>query len=154
MKKPNHHKLEQSGSTKFQALYDIDLINDIVDSMPGLFYVINQKGWLVRWNKNFETVTGLPPEVLANYALKELIVPEDRERVMSKVEKLFSDGHPDEDEYLFLTKDGPRPFLGSGYRVRIGEKDYMVGMTLDISKLEQTEKELRKVRDEFEQKVV
>jgi|GEM_PF-6605784 len=38
MKKSNHHKPEQSGSAKFQqALYDVDMINDIVDSMPGFF---------------------------------------------------------------------------------------------------------------------
>jgi len=37
MKKSNHHKPEQSGSAKFQALYDVDMINDIVDSKPGFF---------------------------------------------------------------------------------------------------------------------
>lgn len=42
-----------------------------MDSMPELFYNVDQKGLLVRRNKNFETVIGLPPEVSADWALKE-----------------------------------------------------------------------------------
>lgn len=53
-KKVNRCRLKQSDSAKFQALYDIDLINlinDIVDSMSGLFYVFNQQYKLVRWSR-------------------------------------------------------------------------------------------------------
>jgi PAS domain-containing protein len=34
------------------------LVEAIFDSVPGMIYLYNAEGRLMRWNKNFETITG------------------------------------------------------------------------------------------------
>ena len=36
----------------------------VLDSLPGIFYLYDQEGQIIRWNKNHETLTGFSAEEL------------------------------------------------------------------------------------------
>ena len=36
-----------------------NLCNLIIDSLPGIFYLFDQTGQMLRWNKRFESFTGI-----------------------------------------------------------------------------------------------
>ena len=57
------------------------LSDTIINSLPGVFYLINDQGAYLRWNNNFEIVTGYAKDEILKLTTGDLIVEEDRERV-------------------------------------------------------------------------
>ena len=41
-----------------QILKEKELSDSIINNLPGIFYLYNEEGDFIRWNKNFETLTG------------------------------------------------------------------------------------------------
>jgi PAS domain S-box-containing protein len=121
-----------------------ELADGVIENLPGLFFMLNRQGRVVRWNKARELVQGFSPEEFAAARLGDLHPPEDRPRVIEAYERVVRDG-TGSGEYHILTKDGRKiPALGYGARVRIGDQDYVLGVTLDVSPLKHTEEELRR----------
>jgi PAS domain S-box-containing protein len=49
-----------------------------LDSMPGLFYLIDDKGRFLRWNKNFEMVSGYSSEEVSRLAATDVFSQSDK----------------------------------------------------------------------------
>ena len=53
----------------------------VIASIPGVFFVLERDGRLLRWNPDLEAVTGRSPEHLAGLRLPELVPEKDQARV-------------------------------------------------------------------------
>jgi two-component system cell cycle sensor histidine kinase/response regulator CckA len=115
----------------------------LMDSLPGAFYVIDEQGHLVRWNKNTERrlgYSGRELEALGPYAT---IVEEDRPLIAARTEEALSKGYA-EAEANVVAKDGTRmPFLFTAVRAVISGNTYLVGMGINISERKKAEEALR-----------
>ena len=60
----------------------------IIDSLPGVFYICDEEGRLVRWNNNEKEVTGYSLEELMQKNVLELF-QEDRDLVASKMREVL-----------------------------------------------------------------
>jgi len=121
----------------------------IIDSLPGLFFMLDRRGRYIRWNKNNETLTGCSADELRYRAAVDFVSPEDRDRIRQAIETGFRDGYVDV-EYDNLTKDGKRiAYAGYGVRTTLGGRDYLIGVELDISERKQAEEESRLLREEL-----
>jgi PAS domain S-box-containing protein len=108
-------------------------LDGVIEGLPGLFFMINEQGKMIRWNKNREIVLGYSSEELQNRHALSHIIPEDRDRVEKEMEKAFLEGAA-VSEYAVLTKDGEIiPFLANGKCIHIDNKKYVVGLAVDIS---------------------
>ena len=118
------------------------LSEEYINSLPGLFYVFDKKRF-VRWNKQWEIVTGYSPEELANIPGSGLFEGSDKELVKEKVRKAFHEGMA-EVEVQLITKDGKRiPYFFNGLRKIFNGRLHLVGLGIDITdrKLEEVERE-------------
>jgi formate hydrogenlyase transcriptional activator len=107
----------------------------LLDSMPGMIYMFDRKGFLVAWNKKVEEVYEYSSDELEGMHILDFIDSTDRSNVEEKVNNVFESGY-DMVENLALTKSGKQiPYIGSGKKIRIDGEDYMVGFSTDISEL-------------------
>jgi PAS domain S-box-containing protein len=114
----------------------------IIDNLPGVFYMCDEEGRLLRWNHNETAMTGYSMEELSKMNLLQLF-REDREMVASKMREVFEIGKTS-GEVSIVTKSGmPMSFLFTGFRMVAGSKPYMVGVGIDISERKQLEAQLR-----------
>jgi len=121
----------------------------ILQSMPGIFYALDEKGNFTRWNKNEEMVTGYTGEELRGLPALSTIAEEDRELVASKIKDAFSLGHA-EIEASVLAKDGTKTrYLLTGARVVIGNRTYLVGMGIDITERIKAESDLKRSEERY-----
>ncbi|MBN1431821.1 MAG: PAS domain S-box protein [Methanomicrobiaceae archaeon] len=120
----------------------------IIDSLPGMFYMFymfDETGRFVRWNKNMETLTGYSEEEVAKMRPLEFIDDNYKEQISDAIKTAFSEGYADQ-EAVIVTKDGVKiPFFFSANRKIIDGTAYILGMGLDITKAKETEKEIRKL---------
>ena len=129
-----------------------DRIQQVVDAMPGLFYVFDAEGRLTWWNQNLEKVLGYPAEELEGRHVLDFIHPDDREQVAHRIGLMFADGKTRTAEYRLLLADGSTiPFAGNGALCEIGGEPHMVGLTIDVSTLRETEDQLEERIAEIEE---
>lgn len=125
------------------------LTRAIMDSVPGLLYLYDAEGHLLRWNKQHELQTGYSAEELRGMTLLDWYKdsPEDLERILAGVNKALVEGYAEAEGHL-QTKSGKRILYHfSAVRLEIEGKVHFVGMGLDVTEQRKTEAEIR-IRDE------
>lgn len=112
---------------------EIHLSDSIINSLPGIFYLYDQDGRFVRWNKNFETVSGYSAEEVRRMRPLDFFSTKDRKLLEEKISNVFDKGY-DDVVAPFLSKDGRMtPHFFNGKKVAFEGVDYLIGMGLDIS---------------------
>ena len=119
-------------------------LSEIIDLLPGTFYIINPAGRLVLWNEWVETATGLSHEEIASIAATDMFSLDERAKVAAKIGEVFERGGPVVLEAGLVSKNGRvTPYLFTGSRFVVNGTPYLCGMGLDISERRQQEEQLR-----------
>lgn len=120
----------------------------MIESMPGILYFYNHAGKFLRWNHNFQMVTGYSNEEIAKMHPLNFFAADEKAIIAEKIEEVFTLGQAFVEANL-LTKDGTKtPYLFTGRNVRFKGIDCLVGMGIDISE----RKNAQSMLNESEQK--
>ncbi len=123
-------------------LRENNFIEALLVSIPGLFYVYDELGNLVRWNKKHEEMTGYTEDELSHMKLEKWFEDSDAEIVSAAVNKIFKSGYGEFEAHL-KTKTGGRPLiLFDGVRLIVEGKNYFMGVGIDITGRKQAEDKL------------
>ncbi|MEZ4387370.1 MAG: PAS domain S-box protein [Candidatus Krumholzibacteriia bacterium] len=122
---------------------ELQILETATQSLPGIFYLFDATGKFLRWNRNFETVSGYAGDELAEMNPLDFFCGPDRERVASRIAEVFASGRSSV-EAEFVTKDGRRiDHYFTGVLATINGEAFLVGMGIDTSELKRTEETLR-----------
>lgn len=124
----------------------------IIEALPGLFWLNDEDGRCVRWNKNVEHVYGYSPDELRRlHALRDVTAPESLPALYEASARALK-GESGYCEYEIKTKTGKKiSFAGDARLVTINNKKYLACVELDITKRKETEEKLRKALEEIKQ---
>lgn len=115
----------------------------LINNLPGLFYLFDNNFKVHKWNKNVEAVTGFSTEEVQTRHLFELFTGNDLIQIKKSIDETFIKGAADT-EAILKTKDGRRiPYYFTGASTRLEDKQFLIGMGIDISKRKQAENALR-----------
>jgi PAS domain S-box-containing protein len=110
-----------------------------MESLPGLFYVFDQRGNFLRWNSNFKEVSGYGDEEIARMKPEDFFTGQDKAHIQARVQEVFLTGAAFA-EAAFTAKDGRQtPCYFTGRNVVLGEVPCLIGMGIDISARKQAE---------------
>ena len=106
----------------------------VVDAIPGIFFVFDQDGRYVRWNKTHEALFGMPKGRILDTEALSRVHPDDRVRVAAAIQQIRSTGAGEVEARGFVGA-GPetRNFFLTGRRLDIGGASYVVGFGIDIT---------------------
>ncbi|HEY3375994.1 MAG TPA: PAS domain S-box protein, partial [Armatimonadota bacterium] len=124
--------------------------NAIFDSVPGLLYVYNADGYLVRWNKRHEEITGYSAEELAHKNILDWYQGEleDIAAITAGVEKALREGYAEAEGHL-ITKSGETIlFAYTAVRMIVEGELFFVGIGIDITARRQAEQERERLFEE------
>ena len=109
------------------------LSDTIINCLPGIFYFYDRDGHFLRWNKNFEDVSGYSGEEISAMHPLNFFQGDDKALLKERIDEVFSKGESDVTAD-FYTKDKRRlPHYFNGRKVNFNGTDYLIGMGLDIS---------------------
>ncbi len=118
------------------------LLDDIINTLPDIFYVVDEFGSYVRVNRKFVEVTGYSEGELSLTTIYTLFAPEERQHFAAVLQAAFQCGRLDAEMWL-LTQAGQRiPCQFAGCRTMINGKPYLVGLGRDISERKRYEQAL------------
>ena len=129
-----------------------DFTQAAIDSLPGLFYLFDDQGRFLRWNKNFEKVSGYSAEEISHLSPLDLFGEPDKGPVGEAIQQVFLVGEAGV-EAEFLSKNQTRtPCFFTGRLFRIDQKPCLIGMGIDITERKRVEEALRERDQELEKR--
>src|SRR5680860_72833 len=139
----NFEKEELRKKAKAAVIKERDLSNSIINSLPGIFYLLHETGNFLRWNKNFETISGYSAAEISQLHALDLFDADEKQLLGVKIEKVFTSGKADV-ETLLLTKTKEKiPYFFKGSRVIFEGRLCLIGVGIDITERKRTEEALR-----------
>ncbi len=139
-------KLEDTDLTEREKSFRKELI----ESLPGIFYMIDMQGKFLMWNRNLERVLQRDTQEIAASHPRDFFEGEGKGDIENAMRLVFEAGEASV-EALMISKDGSRiPYRLTGRRVQKDGKPVLVGMGQDISERQLAEAELRVAAAAFE----
>lgn len=145
-------RLEKNILTRTRELEDEKILNEsLINSIPGLFYTVDRKGKLLRWNKYFKKFTGKSNRELQNYSLLDTILPKDRKNILKTISEAYKKGYSFTETCALTGKGEKIPYFITASHLKINETTYVVGTGQDITQLKEVQKELKRLSQAVEQ---
>ncbi len=152
-KKPTYEEMEQRVKVLEKTLAECNRAEGLlfeeksfseaaIQGLPGVFYLFDEKGKYIRWNKNLEEVSGYSSEEISRMSPADFFEGEEKKRVAEAIQKTFVKGRSSVEAQLVSKRGEKVPYYFSGFRTMIGAKPYLVGMGIDIAERKRTEKAL------------
>ncbi len=138
-------------ATKYQQHIELakSLSDNIINSLPGIFYLFNSEGKYYRWNKNMETITGYSAEAIQNNSPFLFFKPEQHAYLAQKIGEVFTTGSSEMETEL-LTKSGEViPYYFNGVQIDYEGETCLVGTGIDISERVKSQQRLKESEEKF-----
>ena len=131
-------------------LYEKKLSDDIIDALPGIFYMYDLSGRLIRWNRSFQRISAYSREELVTKQAADFFAAEDLADVQACQQKVFSEGQSSIEANFYNRNGLAIPFHFTGTRIHVMDELYLIGVGIDISERKQAEAQLQYHRDHLE----
>ena len=119
------------------------LSDAIINSLPGIFYLHNSHGKILRWNRNFEIISGYTAEEISQMSPLDFFDGDEKELLSHRIREVFEKGMSDVEANLF-TKDKQRiPYYFNGYVGTFYGETCLIGTGIDISNRVKAEQAIR-----------
>jgi PAS domain S-box-containing protein len=123
--------------------------DSVINSLPGVFYLFDESGRMIKWNDNLEMITGyLPEDILSKNAL-EFFQAEDRALVQERIRETFEKGRSFVEATIEAKTGQLTPYLLTGVRLNLEGKIYLIGVGVDISERKKAEQALLASKQEL-----
>lgn len=114
----------------------------MIESMPGIVYFYDTAGRFLRWNRNFESVSGYSGAEISGMQPLDFFARADQPLLAQRIGAVFELGESSV-AADFLTKDGATiPYFFTGRRVEFDGKAALVGVGVDVSARRYAEQQL------------
>lgn len=121
----------------------------MIDSMPGVMYFYDMQGRFLRWNRNFEQVSGYAGREIAGMHPLDFFAAAEKPLLEQRIGEVFTKGEASV-EASFVAKDGTAtPYYFTGRRVEFEGRTCLVGVGIDIAEQRRAEAELREMQERF-----
>lgn len=126
-----------------------NLSDSIINSLPGIFYLYNTEGRFIRWNTNFEKVTGYGSEEMKRLHPLNFFDGDDQELLRAKIANVFVSGE-DSVEAPFLLKSGEKiPYFFTGKSLIYEGEQCLLGVGIDFSDKVRAEETIRETNEQL-----
>lgn len=137
-----HRQAEQ------EALKEKALSDTVINSMPDIFFMIDQQGRLLRWNDEFTRLSGITPQSADLRRQFDRIIDADRDTARAAIERVFAEGQASV-EVSAATTSGIRCYHCIGRRLLVEGQFCVVASGYDVTERKRAEMLLRENEERF-----
>lgn len=134
-----------------EIINEKQLSDNIINSLPGIFYLYTRAGKFLRWNKDFEKVSGYSGADIANMSPLDFFDETEREMLEKKIEDTFTFG---QETVIanFLSRDGEKkPYYFTGKFIDYEGQSCLMGVGIDFSELKKAQELIKETTDQLRQ---
>jgi chemotaxis protein methyltransferase CheR len=144
------HKVSELKRSNVVLSEEKRILDEILDRLPGTFYIWDDTPTLIRRNKKHDEITEYSEEDYRDMSPMDFFDKKDHAKVEAALEQVFTHGESTVEATL-VTKSGKKiPHLYSAVRTIIEGKPVLMGFGVDISVQKQAEQRLRQALSTIE----
>jgi two-component system CheB/CheR fusion protein len=126
-----------------------ELLNSIINSLPGIFYLFNDEGKFLMWNNNFEKISGYTASEIKTMHPTEFFDEPEQPYLQSKIADTFEYGISKAETYFFTKDKRKIYFYFTGVKVHYKGMNCLLGTGIDSSEWKNALDNLRKSEEEM-----
>lgn len=128
-----------------------DMSKAIIDSLPGLFFLVDEKYRFLLWNDNFIKITGYSAKELKKMTAPDFYKkPEEQNWIAKEIHKTFINGE-NTGEADVISKDGTvKTFFFSAKKLNYKNRPCILSIAFDITEQKRSENELKRFAESLE----
>lgn len=119
--------------------WQADFSKGIVNSLPGIFYLVEKSGRMRQWNANLETVTGYSADELGAMTVWDFFEPTEYQKTDEAMRAVFEEGEALLKASLRLKAGTTRDYHFQGRRIMLGGQEFLTGLGIDMTDVHRTE---------------
>jgi PAS domain S-box-containing protein len=147
----NYRDISERKTAADQILREKFLSDSIINSLPGIFYMYDEAGKFLKWNKNFELVTGYKKEEISNMQPVDFYDHDQKENIRNRIKTVFKNKMAAGIEIELQTKKKQKiPFFINSMIIDYEGRPCLIGLGLDLSDRKKAEEEIKKSYERFE----
>ena len=136
--------------TEDLILKEKELSDTLINNMPGVFYLYDDAGNFVRWNKNFENVTEFTGDEISKMHPIDFYAEDEKQRVKERIKTVFKKPTPGIEIEICTKNKNEIPYYINSVAIKYEGKECLLGMGLDLSERKKAVDEIKKANERYE----
>jgi len=112
---------------------DSEFNRELIQSLPGIYYMLDTSGHFLSWNRQLETVLCCSTEEIARSHALDFFEGRDRGIIEENIRQVFTRGETVVEAVLVAKNGAKTPYVFTGRRVERDGNPVLVGMGIDVS---------------------
>lgn len=126
------------------------LLNDtIISNLPGIFYLYDFDGNFIRWNKNFEEVTGFNSQEISNMHPLDFYDTDQKEKINALIKSVIEKLTTGVEVEIFTKNKNKIPYYINSVAIEYQGKQCKLGMGVNLSERKIAENEIKKANERY-----
>lgn len=105
----------------------------LIDSLPGIFFLFDEKGQFISWNEYLECVTGYTHQEIESAHPIDFFQGVDKDLISGCIEQAFSEGKASTEAVLIAKNGAGIPYWFTGRRIEFNDRPCIIVMGIDIT---------------------
>lgn len=126
-----------------------NLSDGIINSLPGIFFLLNKDRKLIRWNKNFEKLMGYTSKEIGAMNPAGFFSPAEKDGVRIKILEVFQKGKAEMEVNLVNKKGKSSLFYVTGWRALIGNEECLIGTGIDMTEIKKAQERIKQMEEKI-----
>ena len=131
-------------------LREKQLSETIINNLPGVFYLYEAPGHFVKWNKNFERVSGYSASEIDQMEAVDFYDTDFKAIIQERLKTVFEVKSPGIEVELMTKNKNKIPYYINSHAFEYEGKKCLLGMGLDLTNLKKAEEKMRIANERFE----
>ena len=128
-----HRDITERKRAEMALIREKRFSDEIINSLPGIFFMYDDQFRLIRWNKRHEEIMGCPGSELLLKQPLFFFTDQDKEQVTATFMRVAEEGFGETEASLRTSRGEVIPFHFNAARLTLGDKVYYLGTGNDIS---------------------
>ncbi len=126
-------EVEERKQAEVGLLREKSFSDAIIDVLPGTFYLFDEQGKMLRWNKNLEQMAEDLDREISKMRPRDFFGGDARSRVEEATHRGFAEGESSVEAEVTASDGNETPYLFTAKRVSLYDKQCLMGIGIDIS---------------------
>lgn len=144
-----HQSTSERASAETQLRNEKLLSDSLINNLPGIFCLFDQNGSFLRWNINFERISGYSTAEISSLKPLDFFPEHERHFIQERLRAVFTEGQADTEAHLMSKTGQLTAFYLTGQRIEFNGKPCIVGLGLDITARREAEGTSRRNESRF-----
>ncbi|MFV8328001.1 PAS domain S-box protein [Flavobacterium sp. ZS1P14] len=131
-------------------LKEKQLSETIINNLPGIFYLYDDSGKFLKWNKNFEYVSEYNSKEISQMRPFEFYEETQKERIQERIKSVFDKKYSGIEVELYTKTKNKVPYYINSLAIEYEGKKCLLGMGLDLTEIKKAEEKIKIANERFE----